>query len=260
MVVGVIAGGTPRAGARDGGRRGPSAEGEQAIDEPASGRERHRGRHRGEPPHAVRGRARSQARAGARRDDRVRHLHPARRVLARRRRGDLSGRRPRGGHGLDADEGRHGAEARAQHAHHRGVRAHRQGVREHDGRPDGELREARGAQPSHGDDARPGSTTTPPHARSIEAGRSVKTAIVMLEGSVLAAEAEARRRGWRRRRRFRPRQRAPAGTPVRGHMRSPHACVLACALASGALVRSPARAQRGRVLAVLAARDWSSRS
>jgi N-acetylmuramic acid 6-phosphate etherase len=130
-------------------------------------------------------------RAGARRAHRLRHLHAALGVHPRRRRRDLSRGRARGAHGLDADEVGHGAEARAQHGDDRGVRPHGQGVREHDGRPHGDEREARAAQPPYrdGGDGCDADTAT----RAIaDAGKSVKTAIVMLKLGTSRADAEQR--------------------------------------------------------------------
>ena len=95
---------------------------------------RRRGRHRRERAHPVRDR-RARARPRARRPHRrpvVQRRTPTQR---RRRAPDRGGRRPRGGRRLDAAQGRHGAEARAQHdLDHRDGPA-RQDVREPDGRP-----------------------------------------------------------------------------------------------------------------------------
>ena len=72
--------------------------------------------------------------AQARGGDRAGHLQPAG-AGQRRARGDRPRGRPRGAHRLDASQGRHRHQARAQHAHHRVVRAPRQGLRQPHGGP-----------------------------------------------------------------------------------------------------------------------------
>ncbi len=72
------------------------------------------------------------------------------------------GRRPGGAQRLDAAEGRHGDEARAEHAHHRGDGAARQDVRQPDGRPAGDEREAARTARTASSARRPASTATRP--------------------------------------------------------------------------------------------------
>ena len=105
---------------------------------------------------------------------------------------DRGGRRPRGGDRLDAAQGRHGAEARAQHDLHHHDGAPRQDVREPDGRPAPDQREAAGAGGGHrGDDRRCRSD----HRRgpALEAtGFDVKAAVLVASLGVTPNEARDR--------------------------------------------------------------------
>src|SRR2546426_1124152 len=110
-----------------------------------------RARHRGERHHAVRA---GGAGAGAddRRGDRpIVLLGPPEAPGGDVRRTDPSPRGPRGAHRLDAHEGRHGDEARAQYDLDRRDDPAGPRVRQFDGRPDGVERQAAGPRRAHRD-------------------------------------------------------------------------------------------------------------
>ena len=138
MVQGIIAGGLPRAHAIAGGRGGHRGRWRRRRWT-RTARRRARLRASASPPRAPR--RTCAVRSNARAEHRRAHGNPRLLAACRSRSLELvdvailpiTGRGGR--HRLDAHEGRHGDEARAQHDHHRRDDPHRQDVRQPDGRP-----------------------------------------------------------------------------------------------------------------------------
>ena len=147
---------TPRKASRTTTRK---ARGRSTACSPTQEGRRHR--RVGERHDAVRAR-RADARAPRRLEDHLRHLRSAHRAADVRRPDDRAGRRPRSDCRLDAPQGRHRHQDRAQHADDRRDGPHRQDLRQPDGRRADGLGEADAIAPAASSRSSPASSTTRP--------------------------------------------------------------------------------------------------